>query len=124
MFYSEEYKHLLQAERAMSTAIDSDSAKPADIAQLARALVAVIDQKRAIRGVPDPKPADVKDIRKQRDKDKARGDGEPSTWKPKAKRQAPPAPAPAASSSTSSAALPVVPATGKPITPQQIEEAR
>ena len=88
MFYSDEYKHLLQAERAMSIAIDSASAKPADIAQLARALVAVIDQKRAIRGVPDPKPADVKDIRKHRDRDKdAQVDPD---WKPRPKRSAPP----------------------------------
>jgi hypothetical protein len=82
MFYSEEYKHLLLAERAMSTAIDSVEAKPSDIAQLARALVAVIDQKRAIRGVPDPKPIDTTLKRKPKLEEKQQSWRKPGRAKP------------------------------------------
>jgi hypothetical protein len=68
MFKTPEYQHLLDAERAISEALEpkpSDSGEVTypearDVAQLATALVRVIDQKRIMRGQPAPKPAEAK----------------------------------------------------------------
>ena len=58
-FYSEEYKHLLLAERVTTSALEGGTLEPNDIAQLSRALVAIIAQKRNLRMRPNPKPVDV-----------------------------------------------------------------
>jgi hypothetical protein len=58
-FYSEEYKHLLLAERVMATALQDTEGKLSERSQCARALVDLVRLKRDIRGVPDPKPVDV-----------------------------------------------------------------
>lgn len=50
-----EYLHLILAERAIAGAL-GDKPEHRDIAQLASALVRVIDQKRVMRGMPAPKP--------------------------------------------------------------------
>jgi hypothetical protein len=57
-FYTDEYKHLLAAERSLSDEIETPGEK-SNCAMLARALVDVIRLKRDIRGVPDPKPVEV-----------------------------------------------------------------
>lgn len=52
-----EYRHLIAAERAISESIKSPSENES-ISSLSAALVKVIDMKRAMRGIGNPKPVD------------------------------------------------------------------
>lgn len=58
-FYSDEYKHVLLAERAMAKMLEKEDLKGAEGAQVTRALCDAIRLKRDMRGVPDPRPVDV-----------------------------------------------------------------
>lgn len=57
-FYSDEYKHVLLAERVMSRLLEKEDLKAAEGAQVTRALCDAVRLKRDMRGVPDPKPVD------------------------------------------------------------------
>ncbi len=67
-FYTAEYKHLVQAERAIASALKPRTneagltvyPEPRDIASLSGALTRVIDQKRIMRGQGTPKPVDAR----------------------------------------------------------------
>lgn len=58
-FYTDEYKHVLLAERTMARLLEREDIKPSDGAQCTRALVDAVRLKRDMRGVPDPRPVDV-----------------------------------------------------------------
>jgi hypothetical protein len=59
MFATRSYRHLLEAEKAIVKDIQDANTKPAVRAQLARALVALLEEKRIQRMRPAPKPIDV-----------------------------------------------------------------
>lgn len=59
MFASQSYRHLLAAERAIAKDIQDATTTPAARAQAARALVAVLEEKRIQRLRPAPKPVEV-----------------------------------------------------------------
>jgi hypothetical protein len=59
MFATQSYRHLLAAERAIASDIENSETSPAARAQLARALCAVLEEKRIMRMRPAPRPVDV-----------------------------------------------------------------
>lgn len=76
-FYSDEYKALLTAQKALTLALEPKAneqgavlyPEPRDSAQVTRALVDLVRLKRDMRGVPDPKPVDVSQTKRKRKPD-------------------------------------------------------
>lgn len=58
-FYSDEYKHLLLAERVLASCLERPDIEARDAAMVASALTRTVDQKRVMRGQPAPKPVEV-----------------------------------------------------------------
>lgn len=63
--YSEEYKDLLAAQRAIRSEIDNPT-EDTNLAMLSRALVDLVQQKRYCRGLPNPRPQDMQPKNKRR----------------------------------------------------------
>jgi len=66
MFKTQEYQHLLEAERLLSESMGESATTAKDRAMVASALVRVIEQKRVLRKQPAPKPIDVSEPRARR----------------------------------------------------------
>lgn len=73
-FYSQEYHDLVAAQKVLSQELESPPEKSAT-PMLARALVDVIQLKRKMRGLPDPRPVEVEDPRKRRKRGADQGSG-------------------------------------------------
>jgi len=109
---------LKRMQRVLYAAVvdpNPDKGKVSAFAQASLAWERLEGRKAVLTGKPGTLTGRV-----EPEKRKPRDTSEPDHWKPRKRGPAAPAPAPAASSSSSA----VVPATGQPITPQQIEESR